>query len=113
MPKRNLKDHHYIDGTLAHAQRGAIIAALICSDYKITRAASRLKIGRNTLYRLIADLDVPRPPKTTLDLINCSIAEARSLPTSRIIFSDGRYSFAPAHEYELPEQAAGAATDVR
>jgi hypothetical protein len=48
-----------VEGTMAKAERDAIIAALHASQYHLTAAAARLRIGRSTLYRLIANYQIP------------------------------------------------------
>lgn len=40
-------------GTMAHAQRRAAMAALEDNNYNLSRAARQLRVGRNTLSRLI------------------------------------------------------------
>jgi transcriptional regulator of acetoin/glycerol metabolism len=39
-------------GTLEHAKRQALIAALQASNFKMAEAARQLRVGRSTLYRL-------------------------------------------------------------
>jgi len=54
-----------IEGTLARAEREAIIAALAHCGQSRSAAATRLGIGRSTLYRLVEvyKIDIPtRPP---------------------------------------------------
>ncbi|MEG3166311.1 helix-turn-helix domain-containing protein [Sphingomonas sp. PB2P19] len=48
-----------IEGTMAHAQRRAIVEALEACDGSAGKAAARLKIGRSTVYRLIDIYAVP------------------------------------------------------
>ena len=50
-----------IDGTMASAQRAAIIAALNASSFRISEAARILAIGRSTLYRLLRVYEIPVP----------------------------------------------------
>ena len=83
---------------MAYAQRAAIIDAFEHCEHNMTHAASRLKIGRNSLYRYIKELDISRAPKMKLNLLNGSIQETASPPTSRVIFADGQYTFASAQD---------------
>ena len=42
-----------IEGTMAKAQRDALLQALEANDFRPTRAAAQLRIGRSTIYRLM------------------------------------------------------------
>lgn len=55
-----------VEGTLAFAQRAAVIVALRDNGCNLTHAARQLRIGRTTLYRLIKrfELDVTFAPET-------------------------------------------------
>jgi len=47
-----------IEGTLLHAERAAIIAALEYCDHSRSAAAARLRIRRSTLYRFMAAYEI-------------------------------------------------------
>ena len=47
-----------VEGTLAFAQRAAVVAALCENGCNLTHAARQLRVGRTTLYRLIKRFDV-------------------------------------------------------
>lgn len=49
------------EGTLAYAERQALIAALHASSFRISDAARILQIGRSTIYRLIRKYRVSMP----------------------------------------------------
>lgn len=49
------------EGTMAKAERDALLCALEANSYRITSAARRLEIGRTTVYRLIAEFEIPIP----------------------------------------------------
>jgi hypothetical protein len=82
-----------IAGTLAKAERDAVLEALVECDYKISNAAARLKIGRSTIYRLIAtfEIDIPAKTKRRTARAPASRPAAPEPPASRIIFRDGKY----------------------
>lgn len=42
-----------VDGTMAHAQRIAILDALSATRHNLSETARQLRIGRTTLYRLM------------------------------------------------------------
>jgi transcriptional regulator of acetoin/glycerol metabolism len=47
-----------IEGTLAHAERQAVIAALEGTGYNVKRAAERLHTSRSTAHKLIRDYEI-------------------------------------------------------
>lgn len=49
---------HSVEGTMAHAQRAAIVAALCATKNNLSEAARHLRIGRTTLYRLLAEYQI-------------------------------------------------------
>lgn len=49
---------HSIEGTMAHAQRIAILAALQATNNNLSEAARYLRIGRTTLYRLLEEYQI-------------------------------------------------------
>ena len=46
------------EGTMLHAQRQALLAALEYTGFNVKRAAERLHISRSTAYRLIQDFEI-------------------------------------------------------
>jgi hypothetical protein len=48
-----------VEGTMAHAQRAAVCAALSATNYNLSEAARHLRIGRTTLYRLLQHYAIP------------------------------------------------------
>jgi transcriptional regulator of acetoin/glycerol metabolism len=46
------------EGTMLHAERQALLAALEYTGYNIKRSAERLQISRSTAYRLIEELEI-------------------------------------------------------
>lgn len=77
-----------IEGTLASAERAAIIAALAYCNYSRTLTAKRLRCGRATLYRMVAEFQIemqppPRPiPAPRPDQHNMS---------QIVVLNDGQY----------------------
>ena len=53
-----MNEDHTVEGTMAHAQRAAILAALQLTKYNLSEASRQLRIGRTTLYRLIHDYQI-------------------------------------------------------
>ena len=47
-----------IEGTMLHAERQALVAALESTGYNIKKAAERLQISRSTTYKLIQAYEV-------------------------------------------------------
>ena len=47
-----------VEGTLAKAERDAVIAALAHCDGCVSGAAARLRVGRSTLYRMMAAFEI-------------------------------------------------------
>lgn len=41
-----------IDGTLAKAEREALVEALLLCNYRVSDVSKRLRVGRTTVYRL-------------------------------------------------------------
>jgi transposase len=86
-----------VEGTLAKAQRDAIVKALVDCNYKISAAAAKLRIGRSTIYRLIEafEIEIPAKGKRKSRPLSAThtrkVAENDTGDTSRIIFKDGRY----------------------
>lgn len=92
MARRNLTDQYQIEGTLAHAQRAAVIAALDHCNYGITKAASRLGISRATLYRYLDLLDIPKSPANDrIVKLAAAIKNRNSGAGGRIVLVNGRY----------------------
>jgi DNA-binding IclR family transcriptional regulator len=52
-----IKDHA-IEGTMAYAQRVAILAALGATNNNLSEAARHLRIGRTTIYRLLEEYQI-------------------------------------------------------
>lgn len=50
-----------IEGTMARAQRDALLHALTASDYVVANAARQLRIGRSSAYRLIKRFGITVP----------------------------------------------------
>jgi hypothetical protein len=48
-----------VEGTMAHAQRAAVCAALSATNYNLSETARHLRIGRTTLYRLLQHYAIP------------------------------------------------------
>jgi hypothetical protein len=46
------------EGTMAYAQRIAILSALQSTNHNLSQTARHLRIGRTTLYRLIEDYQI-------------------------------------------------------
>lgn len=53
-----MKRDHTIEGTMAHAQRAAVLSALCATNNNLSQAARHLRIGRTTLYRLLNEYEV-------------------------------------------------------
>jgi hypothetical protein len=90
-----------ISGTMAAAQRDAILAALLATDNNLTHAAQRLRIGRTTLYRLIKSYDillterVPRRRPVGVSTPRTIDGRADGAP-SRVILVDGAWYLVPS-----------------
>ena len=88
-----------ISGTMAAAQRDAILAALLATDTNLTHAAQRLRIGRTTLYRLIKSYDIlltERVPRRRVTAAGAPRAvDGRAGAASRVIQVDGAWSLVP------------------
>ncbi len=77
-----------IEGTLAAAERAAIVAALSYCGNSRTLTAKRLRCGRATLYRMVAEFEIEMPPPATTQ----SAPQPDQHDMSRIIvLNDGQY----------------------
>jgi transposase len=88
MAKANWK----IEGTMASAQRAAIVAALHASSFRVSEAARILGVGRTTIYRLIRVYEIPIPQAVVDDV--------RSSP-ELVARSDARSTRAKAEELKV------------
>ena len=88
-----------ISGTMAAAQRDAILAALLATDNNLTHAAQRLRIGRTTLYRLIKSYDIimtERPPRRRVAATGAPRAvNEHDGAAPRVILVDGAWYLVP------------------
>lgn len=88
-----------ISGTMAAAQRDAILAALLATDNNLTHAAQRLRIGRTTLYRLIKSYDIimtERVPRRRVAAAGAPRAvDGHDGAASRVILVDGAWYLVP------------------
>ena len=76
-----------VEGTLAAAERAAIIAALRHCENSRTLAAKRLNCGRSTLYRKMADYEIE-----IISPIAPSIQRPEKLETGLIVvLENGQY----------------------
>ena len=53
-PQSSLRSWERV-GTFAHAKRAALVSALQDCDYNVAATATRLEIGRSTIYRLFEE----------------------------------------------------------
>ena len=53
-----MSQDHFVEGTMAYAQRTAVQTAIHQAGYNLTKAAIHLRIGRTTLYRLIHEYEI-------------------------------------------------------
>jgi transposase len=83
-----------VPGTLAKAQRDAIITALADCYYSHSAAAQRLRIGRSTIYRLIDryQIHVPEDRRRRQLFTASSARETKGKQTwPKVILEDGVY----------------------
>ncbi|MGK6322178.1 helix-turn-helix domain-containing protein [Sphingomonas sp. DT-51] len=89
-----------ISGTMAAAQRDAILAALLATDNNLTHAAQRLRIGRTTLYRLIKSYDIIMTERVPRRRVAAGgprgIDGHKDGAASRVILVDGAWYLVPA-----------------
>lgn len=78
-----------VSGTMACAQRSAILAALLSSSYNLTHAAQRLRIGRTTLYRLMKTYEIPFSIRRSRTCEEQEDHAAAARETSRVILVNG------------------------
>ena len=90
-----------IAGTIAHAQRTALLAALEACNYNTTKAAKLLRVGRSTTYRMLATYEVVIPARARTS--ECAVAKQPTVRdgekvkkivkrgSSRIMIRNGEY----------------------
>ena len=98
-----------IEGTMAKAEYDALIRALEACDYKVLRTADMLRIGRSTVYRLLAEFDISlssvKRAKQHQTISKRKInGDHDGYSGSRIVVVDGRWYLAPDDGTKLENQ---------
>jgi len=88
-----------VPGTMASAERKALITALIACDYNVAQASRMLQIGRSSMYRLIKtyEICVPSLPKRRDE---ARPSEPVVKADVRVTLENGNYVLHRAHHEE-------------
>lgn len=80
-----------VAGTMAQAERRAILQALNACDFGVSSAARRLRIARSTIYRLIKLYEIDLVTPIGVGNLPPSEDSSVSKPESRVVLRNGFY----------------------